>query len=77
MNLKINKTSLVANVIIDSKIMINNLENMNKDAIWLKKQLKEKGYKDMKKIILATLDIDEKLTVFEKNNKEKVLNVLE
>ena len=77
MNLKINKTSLVANVIIDSKIMINNLENMNKDATWLKKQLKEKGYKDMKKIILATLDIDEKLTVFEKNNKEKVLNVLE
>ncbi|MBP3920268.1 MAG: DUF421 domain-containing protein [Bacilli bacterium] len=77
MNLKTNKQGLTANIIIDSKIMQNNLKNMNKDEKWLKQQLKQKGYKTMDKIILATLDIDEKLTIYERNLNEKVLNVLE
>ena len=77
MKLQIKKQELVANVIIDKNIMINNLKNMNKDEEWLKHQLKEKGYNDTENILLATLDIDEKLTIYEKNNEEKVLNVLE
>ncbi|MGM9849531.1 MAG: DUF421 domain-containing protein [Bacilli bacterium] len=77
MKLQIKKQELVANVIIDKNIMINNLKNMNKDEEWLKHQLKEKGYNDTENILLATLDIDEKLTIYEKNNEEKVLNMLE
>ncbi len=77
MKLQIKKQELVANVIIDKNIMINNLKNMNKDEQWLLKQLKEKGYEKTDNILLATLDIDEKLTIYEKNNKEKILNVLE
>lgn len=77
MKLKITRQALVANVIIDKKIMKKNLRNMNKDEEWLLKQLKEKGYKKTENILLATLDIDEKLTIYEKNNEEKVLNVLE
>ena len=77
MNIKPQKKSLVANVIIDTKIMNQNLENMNKNEEWLKQQLKEKGYKKTDNILLATLDINEKLTIYEKNNKEKVFNVLE
>lgn len=77
MKLQIKKQELVANVIIDKNIMINNLKNMNKDEEWLKHQLKEKGYNDTENILLATLDIDEKLTIYEKNNEEKVLNLLE
>lgn len=77
MNIKPIKKSLVANIIIDTKIMKQNLENMNKDEEWLKQQLKEKGYKETDNILLATLDIDEKLIIYEKNNKEKVVNVLE
>lgn len=77
MKLKPQKQSLVANIIIDSKVMINNLKNMNKDEKWLDQQLKEKGYKNKEKILLATLDINEKLTIFEKNMEEKTLNVLE
>ena len=58
-------------------VLINNLKNMNKDKKWLLSQLKEKGYKTTEKILLATLDIDEKLTIYEKNEEEKALNVLE
>lgn len=77
MNLKVNRESICANVIIDSKIMHKNLENMNKDEKWLLKELKVKGYTDTTKILLATLDIDQKLTIYEKNNGVKSQDVFE
>ena len=43
---------------------------MNKDIKWLNQQLKIKGYKDYKKILLATLDNNEKLVIYPKNNNE-------
>jgi len=77
MNLKVNKEGLCANVIIDSKIMHKNLANMNKDEKWLMKELKVKGYTDTTKILLATLDIDEKLIIYEKNFSIKPKDVFE
>lgn len=75
MNIKPTKQGLVANVIIDKKIMKENLKNMNKDEKWLKQQLKEKGYK-LEDILLGTLDINEKLTIY-KINKYKTKDILE
>lgn len=77
MNLKVDKEGLCANIIIDSKIMHNNLKNFNKDENWLNKQLKVLGYSDLSKILLATLDINEKIVVYEKNNDLKSKDVLE
>jgi len=51
MNIKVKRTDLVANVIIDSKVLINNLKNMNKTEEWLEKELKIKGYRDLNKIL--------------------------
>lgn len=77
MKIKVNKQDLLANVIIDSKIMTNNLENMGKEKEWLDKELKVKGYKDYSKILLATLDSKNKLTIYEKNKQLKVNEILE
>lgn len=77
MKVKVSKEGLCANVIIDSKIMHNNLKNMDKDEKWLNQQLKVKGYTDTSKILLATLDINEKLLIYEKNMNEKPKDVLE
>lgn len=77
MNLKVNKEGLCANIIIDSKIMHKNLKSMNKDEKWLKQELKIKGYSDLSKILLATLDINEKIIIYEKNENKKSLNILE
>ena len=77
MNLKTNKSSLCANVVIDSRYMLNNLKNMHKTKEWLNSQLKLKGYSDLEKILLATLDINDKLIVYERNDNEKLLDVLE
>lgn len=76
MNLKPSKQGLCSNVIIDGKIMINNLKNINKDIKWLNKELKLKGCNDYKNILLATVDINEKLMIFYKK-EEAIKNVLE
>lgn len=76
MNLKPSKQGLCSNVIIDGKIMINNLKNINKDIKWLNKELKVKGCNDYKNILLATVDINEKLMIFYKK-EEAIKNVLE
>ena len=77
MNIKVNKESICANVIIDGKIMHKNLENMNKNEKWLNKELKVKGYSDISKILLATLDNNEKLNIYERNNNIKSNDVFE
>lgn len=77
LNLKHQVQGLCANVVIDGKIMDNNLKNMGKEVSWLEKQLNIKGYKNTKNILLATLDCNEKLTVYDKNKDKTIKNVLE
>ena len=77
MKLKSEKQSLCANIIIDGNVMEKNLINMHKDIKWLNKELKVKGYKDYKSILLATLDINDKLIVYERNYDLNIINVLE
>ena len=77
MNLKPEKQSLCDNIIIDGNVMEKNLINMHKDIKWLNKELKVKGYKDYKNILLATLDINDKLIVYERNYDINIINVLE
>ena len=76
MNLKLEKNELVSNVIIDGKIMKSNLENSGKEIDWLLRELKIKG-KKLEDILLATLDNNYKLVIYERNNNLKVKNVLE
>ncbi len=76
LELKIPKEELVANIIIDGKIMHSNLKLMHKDEVWLKKQLKVRGLNDYKDIILCTLDSNEKIIIYNDNNMQ-VLDILE
>ena len=56
--------------------MYKNLEIIDKDEKWLFKELKIKG-KELQNILLATVDINEKINFYEKNKNVKGLNVLE
>ncbi len=76
LNLKVPSKDLVSNIIIDGVIVYNNLENMNKDEDWLFKELKVKGYK-LEDILLATLDNNDKINIYERNNNIKIKKVLE
>lgn len=73
-DLKIKKSyqGLCSNLIIDGKIMANNLKYIKKDITWLKNRLEKLGYKNLENIILATCNSKEELVVYkkEKSNKE-------
>jgi len=77
MQIKIPQERLCANIIIDSKIMHSNLESTSKDEKWLLHELKVKGYGDLSNILLATLDNNEKITIFEKNKEKTPKQLLE
>ena len=77
MKIKTDKEGLCANVIIDGKIMKNNLKMCNKNEEWLIKQLKVMGYSDFDNILLATLDINGKINIYERNFDIKSKDVLE
>lgn len=75
MKLKSDKSGLVSNLVIDSKILFNNLKNIGKDEKWLLTRLSTLGYKSLDNILLVTCDNKEKISVYEKNiglNEEKV-----
>lgn len=77
MQVKVQKAGLCANVIIDGKVMLKNLENFGKTKEWLDKELKVKGFSSYDHILLATIDIHEKVKVYEKKECIEVSNVLE
>ena len=74
LNISKEQTGLCANVIIDGKIMEENLKNINKSKEWLLKQIKTN---DFSKILLATVDNNEQLRLYFSDNKSKSHEILE
>lgn len=66
-----------ANVVIDGKVMRDNLKAMGKNEDWLHQTLKAQGVKQSERIILATLDDDNNLSVYLEGEKRKQLRILE
>lgn len=77
MDIKVPVDNVQANVIIDGKIMKENLYNMEKDEKWLLQQLKIKGYTDLKNVLLCTIDNSQKVTIYEANNDIKSNDIFE
>ena len=77
MKLKINKQSLTVNLIIDETILDENLIDINKDRKWLLQQLKINGFDSEKGLLLATVDINEKVKLYKINEKVEHKSLLE
>lgn len=71
------KQGLCANIIIDGKLLKENLENMNKTEKWFENEVNSQGYKDYKEILLATLDERDNVVIYERNLNQKPKEVLE
>lgn len=67
---------MVANVIIDGKIMRDNLRHTGKDEKWLLTHMKGQGVEHAEDVLLATCSMDGQLTVFLKENKKEAADVL-
>lgn len=68
--------TMTANVVIDGHIMHKNLLHTGKDETWLQRQLKAQGADDVRDVLLASVDMQNKLTVFLKNHDERSKDVL-
>jgi hypothetical protein len=77
MKIKCSNEGLTVNGIIDSKYMVNNMKAINKDKEWLDHELKVNGYDNYDNILLATIDNNYKVTIYEKNVKPDKNTVLE
>lgn len=77
MKIKYDNSGLTVNGIIDGNYMINNMDAIGKDKKWLDHQLKIKGYDSYDKILLATIDSNYKVKVYEKNVDPDKNTVLE
>ena len=58
---------LTAVLVLDGHIMERNLHHSGKDKKWLTAQLSDLGFPNVKDVLLATCDLNNKLTVFAKN----------
>lgn len=70
LKIAVTQDELVANVIIDGKVIDKSLNLIGKDANWLRNQLKSQNQTDLSKVLLASCDSKGTLTVFLKSDKK-------
>lgn len=58
------------NLILDGRILHENLKNSGHDEMWLQKQLVSQGFEKPEQIFLATLDNQNNLSIYENNDLE-------
>ena len=77
LNLQPESDDLTAVLVLDGHIMDHNLHHSGKDKKWLTAQLSALGFPDVKNVLLATCDLNNKLTIFAKNKGEHSEDVLD
>lgn len=58
LNISANDSGLISDIIIDGKIMYNNLKSLNRDENWVKEQLKIHNISDIKEVFYAGLNAE-------------------
>lgn len=67
---------MAANVILDGKVMDQNLKHTGKDEKWLLNQIKGQGAKAVEDVLLATCDASNQVTVFLKDQHKMDKDIL-
>lgn len=77
-NLSPTQTIPQANVIIDGKILNDNLKSTGKNEKWVQKQLQQNDISDIKEVILATFDsTKDKLNIYTKFHRKMLRDIFE
>ncbi|MCM3716983.1 DUF421 domain-containing protein [Fictibacillus phosphorivorans] len=61
---------MILPLVLDGKMIEDNLQKVDKTAFWLRQELKKAGFKEIKNISFCTLNADGSLYVDEKNEKK-------
>lgn len=67
-DLKPKQDRITVNVILDKKIIYDNLEYTGNDYMWLQEQLTKQGINNIEDVFLATCDSENNLSVYTKNS---------
>lgn len=67
-NIKPKEDSIVTNLILDGKVMEENLKEIQLDKLWLNETLQKQGITKIDNIFLATYSVDGNLSVYLTNN---------
>ena len=70
-NIKPKEDSIVTNLILDGKVMEENLKELQLDKLWLNETLQKQGITKIDNIFLATYTVDGNLSVYLTNNVKK------
>lgn len=70
------RASLFANVIMEGKIMYDNLKHLGRDENWLKKQMSSQNISDVKEVFLAVSDKNDNCYFFQKHELAKPIDQL-
>ena len=76
LNLTPPQNTLVANLVIDGKVMTRNLEHFGKDLNWLEHQIKKEGFHKIDDVFLATCDMNNHFHAYNKNNEKEDKSLL-
>lgn len=68
---------LVANVIIDGHIIKKNLQHAGKDIQWLNKQMHAQNISNLREVLLATCDMNNQVTFYQKTHQEMTSDILD
>lgn len=77
LNISPEQEHLVANVIIDGRMMPLNLKYVGRDEKWLYEQLALYNIQHVSKVFLATCDMKGNLCIYKKSSKEMTIDILE
>jgi uncharacterized membrane protein YcaP (DUF421 family) len=64
LNLSPTPQTITTEVIMDGKILDENLKRMGLDTVWLNKQIKKQGFKNVKDVFLGICDENKQLTLY-------------
>lgn len=77
LNLSPTQEKLVVNVIMDGKILPDNLKYTGNNEEWLEKQLRAQGFSKVEEVFLATCDCENTLNVYVKVEKPRTRDPFE
>ena len=67
-NMHPQQEKMVINIILDGKLLKENLNYTGNDEIWLQKELVSQGFNDINNIFLATCDSNNNLSIYSKKD---------
>ena len=76
-NMKPKQETMTASVIMEGKVLKQNLRHAGKNETWLKNQLKVYGINEVSEVFLATCDNQNKLSVYIKIQEKMKLDIVE